>query len=395
MAAGKGKTVVKINVKGYICTDDDAWIYKMFGVPCCCPGDVQAGLGEAAGEDVCLEINSCGGSCAAAFEIYTALKQYQGKVEAHVIVACSAATVIACGAGKVYASRASVYMVHNSQSGASGDYRDLQMEADALREINESIINVYEDKTGLARGEIQNLMDNDTYMSPGKAISKGFIDGMMPGMEADTGTNTDDATVAIAVVNAVACVPGAFNSFTNTIPADKAVLLKKILMDGTGQQDTGDGDGSNQAAGNEANAELNKEKEDKEGGRMTLQEALEKHPGIKGELDAMLKEAEGKGVACERSRLKELDAISASVAGDALNDAKYGQNPLDAKEFAYQALLSDKAKMSAYMADAVKDAEDAGVNNVGVVPGGMEETAEADELAAYANRRKGGKTDEG
>ena len=389
MAAGKGKTVVKINVKGYICTDDDAWIYKMFGVPCCCPGDVQAGLNEAAGEDVCLEINSCGGSCAAAFEIYTALKQYQGKVEAHVIVACSAATVIACGAGEVYASRASVYMVHNSQSGASGDYRDLQMEADALREINESIINVYEDKTGLARGEIQNLMDNDTYMSPGKAISKGFIDGMMPGMEADTGT--DDGTAIRAVADAVACVPGAFNSFTNTIPADKAALLKKILMDGAGQKGTRDVNGSNQAAGNEAS----KEKENKEGGRMTLQETLEKHPEIKGELDAMLKEAEGKGVACERSRLKELDAISASVAGDALNDAKYGQNPLDAKEFAYQALLSDKAKMSAYMADAVKDAEDAGVNNVGVVPGGMEETAEADELAAYANRRKGGKTDEG
>ena len=385
MAAGKGKTVVKINIKGYICTDDDAWIYKWLGVPCCCPGDVQAGLNEAAGEDVCLEINSCGGSCAAAFEIYTALKQYQGEVKAHVIVACSAATVIACGAGKVYASRASVYMVHNSQSGASGDYRDLQMEADALREINESIINVYEDKTGLPREDIQNLMDNDTYMSPGKAISQGFVDGMMPGMEA--GTGTDDATVASAVINAVACVPGAFNSFTNTIPADKAALLKKILMDGAGQQDTRDVNGSNQAAGNEAS----KEKENKEGGRMTLQETLEKHPGIKGELDAMLKEAEGKGVACERSRLKELDAISASVAGDALNDAKYGQNPLDAKEFAYQAMLADKAKMSAYMAEAVKDAEEAGVNNVGVVPDGMEETAEADELAAYANKRKGGK----
>ncbi len=394
MAAGKGNTVVKINIKGIIVQDGDAWIYKWLGIGCCCPGDVQAGLSEAAGEDVCLEINSCGGSCAAAFEIYTALKQYQGKVTANVIVACSAATVIACGAGEVYASRASVYMVHNSQSGASGDYRDLQMEADALREINESIINVYEDKTGLTRGEIQNLMDNDTYMSPGKAINKGFVDGMMPGME--TGTGTDGGTAIRAVANAVACVPGVFSSFTNTVPADKAVLLKKILMDGTGQQDTGDSAGSNQAAGNEANAELNKEKEDKEGGnKMTLQEALEKHPEIKGELDAMLKEAEGKGVACERSRLKELDAISASVAGDALNDAKYGQNPVDAKEFAYQALLSDKAKMSAYMADAVKDAEDAGVNNVGVVPGGMEETAEADELAAYANRRKGGKTDEG
>lgn len=384
MAAGKGKTVVKINVKGVIVPDDDAWIYKLLGIGCCCPGDIETGLSEAAGEEVCLEINSCGGSCAAAFEIYTALKQYQGKVTANVIVACSAATVIACGAGEVYASRASVYMVHNSQSGASGDYRDLQMEADALREINESIINVYEDKTGLPREDIQNLMDNDTYMSPGKAIKKGFVDGMMPGMETDTGT--DGGTAIRAVANAVACVPGIFNSFTDAIPADKAVLLKKILMDGTGQQDTGDSAGSNQAAGNGTG------KENKEGENgMTLQEALEKHPEMKGELDAMLKEAEGKGVACERSRLMELDAISASVAGDALNDAKYGENPLDAKEFAYQAMLADKAKMSAYMAEAVKDAEDAGVNNVGVVPDGTEETAEADELAAYANKRKGGK----
>lgn len=384
MAAGKGKTVVKINIKGIIVQDDDAWIYKWLGIGCCCPGDIEAGLSGAAGEDVCLEINSCGGSCAAAFEIYTALKQYQGKVTANVIVACSAATVIACGAGEVYASRASVYMIHNSQSGASGDYRDLQMEADALREINESIINVYEDKTGLTRGEIQNLMDNDTYMSPGKAINKGFVDGMMPGMETDTGT--DGGTAIRAVANAVACAPGIFNSFTNAIPADKAVLLKKILMDGTGQQDTRDGTGSNQVTGNGT------DKENKEGeNRMTLQEVLEEHPEMKGELDAMLKEAEGKGVVCERSRLMELDAISASVAGDALNDAKYGENPLDAKEFAYQAMLADKAKMSAYMAEAVKDAEEAGVNNVGVVPDGAEETAEADELAAYANKRKGGK----
>ncbi|MFG6330043.1 MAG: Clp protease ClpP [Lachnospiraceae bacterium] len=372
--------MVKINIKGVITTNDNAWIYKLFGMDCCYPASVAAGLEEAAGEDVCVEINSCGGSCAAAFEIYTALKQYQGKVTANVIVACSAATVIACGAEETYASRASVYMIHNSQSGASGDYRDLQMEADALREINESIINVYEDKTKLSRDEIQELMDNDTYMSPAKAISKGFVDGMMPGMEADAGT--DDDAVASAVANAVACAPGIFNGFADAIPADKAVLLKKILMDGMGQQDAGDS--SNQTTAN---------KENKEGeNRMTLQEALESHPEMKGELDAMLKEAEGRGVTGERNRLKELDAISANVAGDALNDAKYGEKPLDAKEFAYQAMLNDKVKMSAYMADATKDAEEAGVNNVGVAPDGVDASAEEDELAGYANRRKGGKT---
>ena len=106
------------------------------------------------------------------------------------------------------------------------------------------------------------------------------------------------------------------------------------------------------------------------------------------ELDSLLKEAEAKGVTGERNRLKELDAISASVAQEALNNAKYGEKPLDAKEFAYQAMLDDKIKMSAYMQNTVSDAEESGVNNVGILPEDSEVSNEADELAAYANKRK-------
>ncbi len=352
--------MAKINVKGIIVPNDNAWIYKWLGMDCCCPKDIEEELNKAAGEDVCIEINSCGGACNAAFEIYTALKQYQGKVTANIIVACSAATIIACGANKTYASRASIFMIHNSQSCASGDYRDLQMGADALKEINESIINVYEDKTGLMRNEIQSLMDNDTYMSPAKAIEKGFIDGIMPGME-DAGT--EDETV----INAVACLPGIFNSFANVIPADKALMLKDAIMSGRNNV-----------------TEKNKKGEE----QMDLEDIIKEQPGLKEKLNAMLKEAEEKGKADERKRLKELDAIAASVPQEALDNAKYGENPQDAKEFAYQSMLTDKLKMAAYMADAIKDTEEAGVNNVGIVPEGEETGSEADELAAYANKRK-------
>ena len=51
-------------------------------------------------------------------------------------------------------------------------------------------------------------------------------------------------------------------------------------------------------------------------------------------------------------------------------------------------MLDDKIKMSGYMPDAVSDAEEAGVNNVGILPEGSEVSNEADELAAYANKRK-------
>lgn len=366
--------MVKINVKGPVISNDYAWLYKWLEMDCCCPKDIEAALEEAAGDDICMEINSPGGLCASAFEIYAALKQYQGKVTANVIVACSAATVIACGADETYASGASIFMIHNSQSQAAGDYRDLQMGADALKEINESLINVYENKTGLSREEIQDLMDNDTYMSPAKAIEKGFINGLMPGMDTKDGKEG-------TVINAAASIAGMFNSFAYAVPEDKAALLKRVIMDGMGQQDTGN---NAAGAGQVPAAVENKEGENK----MTLEEAIAKNPELKEELGSLLKEAEAKGVTGERNRLKELDAISASVAQEALNNAKYGEKPLDAKEFAYQAMLDDKIKMSAYMPDAVSDAEEAGVNNVGILPEGGEVSNEADELAAYANKRK-------
>ncbi len=366
--------MVKINVKGLVISNDYAWLYKWLEMDCCCPKDIEAALEEAAGDDICMEINSPGGLCASAFEIYAALKQYQGKVTANVIVACSAATVIACGADETYASDASIFMIHNSQSQAAGDYRDLQMGADALKEINESLINVYEKKTGLSREEIQDLMDNDTYMSPAKAIEKGFINGLMPGMD------TKDGKEGTAINAVASVVAGMFNSFAYAVPEDKAALLKKVIMDGTRQQDTG----NNATGNNHVPVKENKEGENK----MTLEEAMAKNPELKGELDSLLKEAETKGVTSERNRLKELDAISASVAQEALNNAKYGEKPLDAKEFAYQAMLDDKIKMSAYMPDTISDAEEAGVNNVGILPEGSEISNEADELAAYANKRK-------
>lgn len=366
--------MVKINVKGPVISNDYAWLYKWLEMDCCCPKDIEAALEEAAGDDICMEINSPGGLCASAFEIYAALKQYQGKVTANVIVACSAATVIACGADETYASDASIFMIHNSQSQAAGDYRDLQMGADALKEINESLINVYEKKTGLSREEIQDLMDNDTYMSPAKAIEKGFINGLMPGMD------TKDGKEGTAINAVASVVAGMFNSFAYAVPEDKAALLKKVIMDGTRQQDTG----NNATGNNHVPVKENKEGENK----MTLEEAMAKNPELKGELDSLLKEAETKGVTSERNRLKELDAISASVAQEALNNAKYGEKPLDAKEFAYQAMLDDKIKMSAYMPDTISDAEEAGVNNVGILTEGSEISNEADELAAYANKRK-------
>ena len=151
----------KINIKGPIVSNDTAWIYNWFGWDAACPNDIRNGLEDAAGEDVVIEINSPGGVCVYGFEMYTALKEYEGNVTVHVISAMSAATLLVCAADEALISDTGMFMIHNAQSYAEGDYRDMQMEADALTEFNASIINAYVRKTGKTRDEIQALMDKE------------------------------------------------------------------------------------------------------------------------------------------------------------------------------------------------------------------------------------------
>lgn len=364
----------KINVKGPIITNSSKWVYDWLGWDSCCPKDIEDALNEAAGEDVVVEINSNGGIVTAGFEIYTALKAYGGHVEAHVISAMSAATIIACGADKVLASDASIYMIHNTQSMADGDYRDMQMEADALREFNASIINVYAKKTGMDENKLQELMDNDTFMSAKKAIELGFVDGYMFGQD-----TSGDGKKDFVAVNATAQV----------ITEEKAKELMAI-MNGPVQNQIGqmadspvsDSDTGESVSDNKKNEGGNR--------KMTLEEFLAENPEARADMNSMLLSAKNDGVEAERGRMKELDAIAKSVAAEDLKEAKYGNNPIDAKELSFQTMKKDAEKASAYMDEAVADSKKSGVENVGTEPGEEDgEEREADAAANYINKLRG------
>jgi len=90
-----------------------------------------------------------GGSIYAGSEIYTELRAYAGKKTIKITgIAASAASVIA-QAGNSEISPTGMFMIHNVQTEASGDYRDMDNTSDSLRAANQSIINAYMDKTGM------------------------------------------------------------------------------------------------------------------------------------------------------------------------------------------------------------------------------------------------------
>ena len=130
--------------------------------------------------NVTLWINSPGGDCIAAAQIYNMLTEYRGKVTVKIDgIAASAASVIAMAGDEVLVSPVSTMMIHNPATIAFGDHTDMQKAIDMLNEVKESIINAYAIKTGLSRSKLSHLMDAETWMNANKALELGFVDGII------------------------------------------------------------------------------------------------------------------------------------------------------------------------------------------------------------------------
>ena len=134
-----------------------------------------------AGEgDITVWINSPGGDCIAASQIYSMLMEYKGAVTVKVDgIAASAASVIAMAGTTVLMAPTALMMIHNPLTVAIGDSEEMKKAVAMLDEVKESIINAYEIKTGLSRAKISHLMDAETWMSAHKAVELGFADDLL------------------------------------------------------------------------------------------------------------------------------------------------------------------------------------------------------------------------
>ena len=130
--------------------------------------------------DIIIWINSPGGDCVAASQIYSMLMDYKGNVTVKIDgIAASAASVIAMAGTKVLMAPTALMMIHNPATVAFGDHEDMQKAIDMLSEVKESIINAYEIKTSLSRAKLSHLMDAETWMNVNKAIELGFADDVL------------------------------------------------------------------------------------------------------------------------------------------------------------------------------------------------------------------------
>lgn len=125
-------------------------------------------------------LNSPGGDCFSASQIYTMLRNHKGKVTIKIDgIAASAASVVAMAGDETLITPTGMLMIHNPMTFASGNKSDMEKAIAVLEEVKESIINAYVLKTGLSRNKVSKLMDDETWMNAEKALQLGFVDGIL------------------------------------------------------------------------------------------------------------------------------------------------------------------------------------------------------------------------
>ena len=146
--------------------------------------------------NITVWINSPGGDCVAAAQIYNMLMDYKGDVTVKIDgIAASAASVIAMAGTKVLMSPVSMMMIHNPATIAFGDTAEMQKAINMLAEVKESIMNAYEIKTGMNRTKISHLMDAETWMDAHKAVELGFADDILQRQDAAENLEVPDVSM--------------------------------------------------------------------------------------------------------------------------------------------------------------------------------------------------------
>lgn len=122
-----------------------------------------------------VHLNSPGGDAFAGVAIYNLLKACSTPV--NVIVdgmAASAASIIAMAGDKITMNAGSVMMIHEAMGMSFGNADTMKKMADTLTTVTSGIADIYVAKTGLPKDDVLKMQNEETWMTAGEALDKGF-----------------------------------------------------------------------------------------------------------------------------------------------------------------------------------------------------------------------------
>lgn len=132
-------------------------------------------LGEI--KELNVYVNSGGGDVFAGQAIRSMLKRHSAYKTGYVDgIAASIASVILTACDKVIMPVNAMQMIHKAWTIAVGNADDMRKIADDMDKIDESIVAAYQEKTGMEKDRIIELMTAETWMTAEDAFIYGFTD---------------------------------------------------------------------------------------------------------------------------------------------------------------------------------------------------------------------------
>ena len=318
---------MRVRIGGRIMSDDCASVYRRYGYQnVCCPADIRAALSQPEDEEgLIFELNSGGGSVYDGYEMYTVLKNSARKSTVEIqSIAASAASVFAMAADTVLISPVASIMIHRASKGTSGNEEDMTRSAQMLRTVDQGILNAYEAKCGgkISREELETLMKNETFMTAGEAVERGFADGILWEKE-DPDARLTSSAVAMA---------GGMQAAMTSLPPleDLRQAEKQTAKAGT--------------------------KEEENTMPITLDE-------LKQENGALLAQIRAEAAQQERERISAIEALSMAGFEDLIENAKNAPEAT-AESVAVKIVARQKEQGSQFLKDRQKDVTDSGMAGV-------------------------------
>jgi ATP-dependent Clp protease protease subunit len=143
--------------------------------------DVKA-LGSV--KNIDLHINSDGGDVFQGKTIYSILVDHPARITTRIDgLAASIASLIAMAGDEIVISEGGFVMIHNAWTFAMGDAAGLRKTADLLETVSGTILDTYVARTKGDRAKIQQMMDDETWMTGAEAVANGFADKMVENLK--------------------------------------------------------------------------------------------------------------------------------------------------------------------------------------------------------------------
>ena len=130
-------------------------------------------------KDICIYINSPGGSVSAGLAIYDTMKYIKCDVSTICIgmAASMGAFLLAAGTkGKRYALPNSEIMIHQPLGGAQGQASDVEIMANHLKKTKDKLTRILAENCNQSYEKVLEDTDRDNFLSPEEALEYGIID---------------------------------------------------------------------------------------------------------------------------------------------------------------------------------------------------------------------------